>query len=66
MIEDGRVRLSRGGAETRLDKSSRTLKPGDVLVFALGGRVINVRYEQAGERRGPPAEAGTLYSEVEV
>ena len=64
VIEDGRVRLTRGGAESRLDKPSRTLRPGDVLVFALGGRVTSVRFEAPGARRGPPAEARGLYSEV--
>ncbi len=63
-IEDGRVRLTRGGVEMRLDKASRTLRPGDLLVFALGARVVSVRYEQAGERRGPAPEARALYSDV--
>lgn len=63
-IEDGRVRLTRAGAETRLDKPSRTLRPGDGLVFALGGRLVSVRVEAPGVRRGPPAEARELYSEL--
>ena len=63
-IEDGRVRLTRSGAQTRLDKASRTLRPGDVLVFVHGGRVVSVRYEAPGARRGPPAEARALYSEL--
>ena len=33
-----------------------------VAVFALGGRVIAVRIEDFGVRRGPPAEALALYS----
>lgn len=65
-VEDGRVRLTRGGVETRLDKPSRTLRAGDLLVFAVGGRVASVRVEHAGERRGPATEARTLYSEVEA
>jgi ribosomal 50S subunit-recycling heat shock protein len=56
------VRLSRAGVETRLDKPARTVKPGDGLVFALGGRVHAVRIEALGERRGPPAEARMLHS----
>jgi len=65
LIEDGRVRLSRGGLETRLDKPARTLRPGDGLVFAFAGRLHAVRVEALGERRGPPAEARTLYSPLE-
>ena len=63
-IEEGRVRLLRGEAQTRLDKASRSLHPGDGLVLALGGRVIAVRIEALGERRGPPTEARALYSDL--
>ncbi len=65
LIDEGRVRLSRAGADTRLDKPARTVKPGDGLVFALGGRLHAVRIEALGERRGPPAEARMLYSPLE-
>jgi len=65
LIEEGRVRLSRGGAETRLDKPARTVKPGDALVFALGGHLHAVRIEALGERRGPATEARTLYSPLD-
>jgi ribosome-associated heat shock protein Hsp15 len=61
IVEDGRVRLGRLGAETRLDKPSRTVKPGDRLVFALSGRLIDVRVLGLGERRGPAPEARGLY-----
>lgn len=64
-LEDSRVRMTRGGVETRLDKPSRTLHIGDELVFALGGRLIAVRIEQAGERRGPASEARSLYTTLE-
>jgi ribosomal 50S subunit-recycling heat shock protein len=61
-VEDGRVRLTRAGAEHRLDKPARPVKPGDELVFAVGGRLIAVRVEGLGERRGPASEARELYS----
>ncbi|MDB5472061.1 MAG: RNA-binding protein [Caulobacter sp.] len=64
-LEEGRVRMTRGGIETRLDKPSRTLHVGDQLVFALGGRLIAVRMEGAGERRGPASEARALYTALE-
>jgi len=65
MVEEGRVRLSRSGTETRLDKPARAVKVGDGLVFALGGRLTAVRVEGLGERRGPPAEARLLYSQLD-
>ena len=64
-VDDGRVRLTRSGQETRLDKCARPVKVGDRLVFAVGGRLIAVTVEALGERRGPPAEARTLYSGLE-
>jgi ribosomal 50S subunit-recycling heat shock protein len=60
-VETGRVRLTRGTAKSRIDKPARPLKPGDSLVFALGGRLVAVRVEQLGERRGPAGEAQALY-----
>ena len=63
-VEEGRVRLSRGGAETRIDKPSRSVKVGEGVVFAIGGRVIAVRIEGLGVRRGPPAEARALYTSL--
>ena len=61
-LDEGRMRLTRSGQETRLDKPSRTVRVGDQLVFALGGRLIAVTVEAMGVRRGPAAEAHTLYS----
>jgi ribosome-associated heat shock protein Hsp15 len=64
-IEEGRVRLSRSGDEARLDKPSRAIRPGDGLVFALGGRLVAVRVEGLGERRGPASEARALYAPLQ-
>jgi ribosomal 50S subunit-recycling heat shock protein len=64
-IEEGRIRLTRAGHENRVDKPARSLKVGDALVFALGGKLIAVKIEALGERRGPPKEARTLYSPLE-
>lgn len=65
-LDEGKVRLTRAGAETRIDKCARALKVGDRLVFAVGGRLIAVAVEGLGDRRGPPAEARTLYSTLEA
>lgn len=61
-LDEGKVRLTRAGAETRIDKCARPVKVGDHLVFAVGGKLIAVAVEALGERRGPPAEARALYS----
>jgi ribosomal 50S subunit-recycling heat shock protein len=64
-VDEGRVRLTRTGQESRLDKCARPVKVGDALVFALGGRLIAVTVLALGERRGPPAEARTLYAALD-
>lgn len=64
-VEEGRIRLTRAGIESRIDKPSRPLKSGDVLVFGLGGRIIAVRVLGSGERRGPASEAREMYEAVE-
>jgi len=65
-VDEGRVRLTRAGQESRLDKCARPVKVGDTLVFALGGRLTAITVAALGERRGPPAEARTLYSPLEI
>jgi len=64
-VEAGRVRLTRKAVESRLDKASRTVRPGDDLVFAINGRIFAIHVEALGERRGPPAEARGLYRPIE-
>jgi ribosomal 50S subunit-recycling heat shock protein len=66
VVDEGRVRLTRAGQETRIDKPARLVKPGDALVFALGGRLTAVKVEAVGVRRGPPAEARALYSQLDA
>ncbi|WP_332766409.1 RNA-binding S4 domain-containing protein [Phenylobacterium sp.] len=61
-VDEGKVRLTRAGAESRIDKCARPVRVGDQLVFAVGGKLTAVAVEALGERRGPPAEARTLYS----
>ncbi len=64
-VEEGRVRMLRDGGEARVEKASRTVRPGDGLVFALGGRVTAVHVLDPGQRRGPAAEARTLYADLD-
>ena len=61
LVERGAVRLVHQGRETRLDKPSRGVHPGDLLTFVQNGEVTTLRVEALGERRGPADEAGALY-----
>jgi ribosome-associated heat shock protein Hsp15 len=65
-VESGRIRLLRAGQEARIDKPGRAVRPGDGLVFALGGRLTAVRIEDVGERRGPAVEARSLYAPLDA
>jgi ribosome-associated heat shock protein Hsp15 len=64
LVERGAVRLTHNGVQTRLDKPSRCVHPGDTLTFVQDGRVTTLRVEAMGERRGPAEEARALYSVV--
>ncbi len=61
MVEQGAIRLTHHGRQARLDKPSRTVHPGDRLVFAISGRLIELEVTGLGERRGPAEEARALY-----
>lgn len=62
MVERGAVRLTHHGVQSRLDKPSRSVHVGDRLMFAIGGRLVDLTVEGLGERRGPAEEARTLYT----
>ncbi|MFN3352806.1 MAG: RNA-binding S4 domain-containing protein [Brevundimonas sp.] len=64
-VEAGRVRLTHNGFQVRLDKPSRSVHPGDELLFPLAGRLVAIRVEALGERRGPAEEARALYSSLD-
>jgi ribosome-associated heat shock protein Hsp15 len=66
LVESGQVRITRAGQQSRLDKPSRTVRPGDELVFAFGGRLTAIRVEALGARRGPPEEARGLYAPLDT
>lgn len=59
-IEDGRMRI--GGRI--VDRAHAQVRVGDVLSFALHERVRIIRVDVLPFRRGPPAEARLLYSEI--
>jgi ribosome-associated heat shock protein Hsp15 len=62
LAEEGRIRL--GGRI--LDRAHAPVRPGDVLSFARHGAVRVLRIEALPARRGPPAEARALYSEIDT
>jgi ribosome-associated heat shock protein Hsp15 len=65
VVEDGGVRLTRGGARSPVDKPSRAVRAGDVVAFPQGPRWLAVKVEALGVRRGPAVEARALYSVME-
>lgn len=64
LVSGGGVRLTRGGASARIEKSGALVRPGDQLAFLLGDRLRVVRVLAIGERRGPAAEAAALYEDL--
>ena len=56
----GRIRVNR----VAVDKPNHTVRPDDVLTFALGPHVRVIRVVALGERRGPAPEARTLYEDL--
>jgi ribosome-associated heat shock protein Hsp15 len=60
LAEQGRLRISGRIA----DKAHALVRVGDVLSFAVHGQVRVLKVEALPARRGPPAEARALYSEV--
>ena len=60
LAEQGRIRI--GGRI--IDRAHALVRPGDVLSFAHRGEVRVLRVERLPKRRGPAAEARTLYCEL--
>ena len=59
----GQGRLRLGGRV--IDRAHASVRVGDVLSFAVHGKVRVLKVEALPLRRGPPAEARLLYSELE-
>ena len=60
LVGDGKVRVN----TERVSKPSRAVGPGDVLTFPQGRWVRVVRIQACGTRRGPAAEAATLFDDL--
>jgi ribosome-associated heat shock protein Hsp15 len=62
LVEAGGFRLNR----LPTDKAHARVRVGDVLTFAWGEEVRVWKVLALGERRGPPAEARTLYEDLKA
>lgn len=60
LAEQGRIRI--GGRV--VDRAHAPVRVGDVLSFAQRGAVRVLKVEALPARRGPPAEARALYTNV--
>ena len=60
LVEEGHVRVN----NVRVEQSSKSVKPGDVVTVALEHDVRVMRVVSAGERRGPAPEARWLYDDL--
>ncbi len=63
LVSEGGVRLVHDGVPRRLERPSVEVALGDTLMFPHLGKLIAVRVEGLGVRRGPAKEARLLYSE---
>jgi ribosome-associated heat shock protein Hsp15 len=61
LVTDGRMRVN--GAPTQ--KAHYAVKAGDVLTFALGPHIRVIKVVALGARRGPAAEAQSLYEDLD-
>ena len=61
LVIDGRMRVN--GAPTQ--KAHYAVKSGDVLTFPLGPHIRVIKVLDLGTRRGPAAEAQTLYEDLD-
>ncbi len=61
VIAKRRLRIN----ETVITKAHYRVRPGDVLTFPQGRSIRVIRVLATGARRGPAAEARTLYEDLE-
>lgn len=62
LAEQGRLRIN----GRVIDRSHAPVGVGDVLSFAIHGKVRVLRIAALPTRRGPPADARALYSEIDA
>ena len=62
LAEQGRLRIN----GRVIDRSHAPVGIGDVLSFAVHGKVRVLKIEALPARRGPPADARLLYNEIDA
>lgn len=60
LVESGKARVNR----VKVNKASRSIRPGDVITLAIHGRIRVLKVLACGERRGCPTEAHELYEDM--
>ncbi len=60
LVTDGKVRVNR----VKVEKPSQIVRPGDVVTVSVRGHVRVLKMVSAGERRGPPSQARTLFEDL--
>lgn len=60
LVAGGHVRVNRA----KVSKASQPLRVGDTVTVALNSRILVLRVVQFAARRGPAAEARTLYEDL--
>lgn len=60
LVAEGKIRINRQPTE----KAHAKLRPGDVLTVPVRGDVRVLRVVALAARRGPAAEAATLYEDL--
>lgn len=62
IAEKGTLRLD----GRRIERSAVPVRIGSIIVFPLYGKVLALRVEALPKRRGPPAEAAQLYTQLQT
>ena len=62
-IQDDGVRITRTGQTQRCEKPAYGVRVGDTVALTRGQRLVVYEVLALGARRGPPAEARTLYAD---
>ncbi len=66
LVTEGGIRLVHDGVPRRIEKPSVEVAAGDTLVFAQRDKLVVIKVDALGVRRGPSTEARTLYSELDA